>query len=78
MERNETLWQAIDQTVLTATTPASCYRELACALAERAAGDDVWLQQAAAAMHIWCDLFATDAAGGCAAPRSAAASEVLA
>lgn len=57
MERNETLWRLVDDTVLTATTAAGCYRQLAAAVAG-AAGDDPWLQKAAAAMRIWCELFA--------------------
>jgi reversibly glycosylated polypeptide/UDP-arabinopyranose mutase len=57
MERNETLWRLVDGTVLTATTPVGCYRQLAAAFAAAAGKDDHWLQQVARAMHAWCDLF---------------------
>ncbi len=57
MERNETLWRIVDDTVLTATTVTGCYRQLADALARAAAKDDEWLQKVAAAMHLWTDLF---------------------
>jgi reversibly glycosylated polypeptide/UDP-arabinopyranose mutase len=56
MERNETLWRLVDGTVLTATTAAGCYRELAAAVAA-VAGDDPWLQKVATAMRLWSDLF---------------------
>ena len=43
--------------MLTATTPAGCYRQLAAAFAAAAGPDDTWLQRVAQAMAIWCDLF---------------------
>ena len=58
MERNETLWQLVDGVVLTATTPAGCYRQIADAFAAHAGDDDPWLRKVAAAMRIGCDLFA--------------------
>ena len=67
MERNETLWQLIDRTVLTATTVGGCYRQLADALAtaaraasrrdDEAAATAAWCERTAAAMHHWVDLF---------------------
>jgi reversibly glycosylated polypeptide / UDP-arabinopyranose mutase len=57
MERNETLWRLVDGTVLTATTPAGCYRQLADAFAAAAGDQDPWLHKVAQAMRHWCDLF---------------------
>ena len=56
MERNETLWRLLDDTVLTATTVNGCYRQLADAVG-RAAGDDAWLHRLAVAMQHWSELF---------------------
>ncbi|MEZ6036717.1 MAG: hypothetical protein R3F29_04510 [Planctomycetota bacterium] len=58
MERNETLWQIVDQTVLHGDTVADCYRELALAIAANAADDDVWSSRVATAMRHWTELFA--------------------
>jgi reversibly glycosylated polypeptide/UDP-arabinopyranose mutase len=58
MERNETLWRLVDGTVLTATTPAGCYRQLAEAFATAAGADDPWLARVATAMQHWTELFA--------------------
>lgn len=57
MERNETLWQLVDRTVLTANTVLGCYRQLADAVVRAAATTDDWLARAGAAMHRWCAQF---------------------
>ncbi len=62
MERNETLWRLVDDTVLTSTTVVGCYRELAQAVQNEAtanAAPDDYLQQLGAAMQRWCELFET-------------------
>jgi reversibly glycosylated polypeptide/UDP-arabinopyranose mutase len=60
MERNETLWRLADDTVLTATTPAGCYRQLATAVrAAGAAADDDYLRRLGTAMERWAELFTT-------------------
>lgn len=57
MERNETLWQLVDRTVLTANTVLGCYRQLADAVGRAAATTDDWFARAGAAMHRWCNQF---------------------
>lgn len=54
MEWNETLWRLVDDSRLTATTFADCYRELAAAVARQG---DPYFVRLADAMRRWADLF---------------------
>ena len=62
LERNETLWQIVDGAVLTETTVAGCYRQLADEIAAAPDRDDGlppgYLRRLGQAMALWCDLFA--------------------
>ncbi len=54
IEMNEQLWQAADQVTLKATTPSSCYRELAINI--KLPSSD-YFQHLTKAMQIWADFF---------------------
>ncbi|MBI5449132.1 hypothetical protein HY948_02330 [Candidatus Gottesmanbacteria bacterium] len=51
---NETLWRAVDDVVLTSTTPAACYRELA---QKVRFPKDRYFEKLRRAMLMWVDLF---------------------
>ena len=58
MERNETLWRLVDDTVLTERSVRGCYAELAAAVGEAAGqGRDGYLVSLARAMDAWAELF---------------------
>ncbi|MCR9243869.1 MAG: hypothetical protein NXI31_02475 [bacterium] len=59
MERNETMWRLVDETLLTGTTVVDCYRQLAAAIErEGRTKDDGYLVKLADAMQRWARRFA--------------------
>ena len=54
---NETLWEFVDNVVLTGTTYAECYKQLAEALSICDGGYKSYWKTLSKAMIIWADLF---------------------